>query len=319
MTQTPPPERPPSSRRPLNSDDLIGILVAFTSIGAIFFWSITRDNKWFDFSIPEKAAAPQPSPFPLVNNSPAPSPAITASPAPAPAPSEIAPVEQPAARTVPLPVPVPAQPASPAPSPSPTSAPGFSDVPSNYWAAPFLEELARRNVIARYQDGTFQPDKPISRAEFARMVQQAFDRPQQRQASQFSDVPSGFWAADAINRSVQMGFMNGYPNNVFRPDQVIPKFQALIALATGLGLAAPQNPTQTLGVYQDANQLPSYASSKVAAATSAGIVVNHPDLAQLKPNQDITRADAAALIYQALVYSGKAEKINSPYIVPNQP
>ena len=319
MTQTPPPERPPSSRRPLTSDDLIGILVAFASIGAIFFWAITRDNQWFDFSIPEKATAPQPSPSPLASNSPAPSPAITASPTPAPAPSAIAPVEQPAARTVPVPVPVPAQPASPAPSPAPATAPDFSDVPSNYWAAPFLEELARRKVIARYPDGTFQPDKPISRAEFARMVQLAFDRPPQRQSSQFSDIPSGFWAADAINRSVQMGFMNGYPNKVFRPNQVIPKFQALIALATGLGLAVPQNPSQTLGVYQDASQLPQYASGKVAAATSAGIVVNHPDRAQLNPNQDITRADAAALIYQALVYSGKAQKINSPYIVPNQP
>ncbi len=129
-------------------------------------------------------------------------------------------------------------------------------MPSNYWATPFLEELARRNVIERYPDGTFKPDKPITRAEFASMVNKAFDQPKQREAVRFNDIPTGFWATDAIDKAMQMGFMNGYPGGMFRPNQVIPKYQAVIALATGLGLQPPQNSAQVLKVYQDAEQLP---------------------------------------------------------------
>ncbi|MGA7935727.1 MAG: S-layer homology domain-containing protein, partial [Kovacikia sp.] len=188
MTQSPPPEQSPSPRRPLTSDDLIGILVAFASMGAIFFWAISRDSSGFNFSILKKAVVPQPtaSPSPLVGSSPAPSPTITAAPVRPTVPRAIAPVEQPLtqsapvpssspvqsasqhapvpvpaeqspAQPVPIPVPVPVQPASPPKSAVPPKATEFSDVPSGYWATPFLEELARRNVIGRYQDGTFQP------------------------------------------------------------------------------------------------------------------------------------------------------------------
>jgi hypothetical protein len=311
VTQLPPPERPPSHRRPLNSDDWIGILVAFASIGGIFFWAISRDNQGFNFSIPEQATTqPTSSPVPWVDSSPATRPTMTAPPR-STNPGVIAPVD-PSPRVAPVPVPVPIQPASP-------QVAGFSDVSSNYWATPFLEELARQGVIQRYPDGTFQPDKSITRAEFADMLDRAFDQPQQRGTMQFSDVPTGFWATTAIDQAVQMGFMNGYPGNVFRPEQVIPKYQALIALATGLSLQTPQNPTQTLVYYQDANQLPSYTTVKVAAATNAGLVVNYPELTRLQPNQDMTRAEAAALIYQALVHTGKVSKVNSVYIVSPQP
>jgi hypothetical protein len=295
---------------------LIGILVAFASIGAIFFWAISRNNQGFNFFTPEQATSPHPifSPPPSVSSSPAPSPAPTASPT-----SPVAPVAQPSSQTAPIPGPVPVQPASPRNGAASPKVTAFADVPSSYWAAPFLVELAQRGVIERYPDGTFKPDKPITRAEFASLVNKAFNQPSQRGSIQFRDIPAGYWATDAIDKAIQMGFMNGYPGNVFRPDQVIPKYQAVITLATGLGLQPPQNSAQVLNVYQDSNQLPQYATDKIAAATNAGLVVNYPDRALLKPNQDITRAEAAALIYQALAYSGKVSKINSAYIVPPQP
>jgi len=321
VTQSLPPERPPSQRRPLNFDDLVGILVAFASIGTILFWAISRDNRGVNFSILDQASPspPSPSSSPFLDSSPAPSPAITVPPNRPSASETIAPVEHPSPRSAPVPVPVPIQPASPQVSTASPKAAEFSDVPSNYWATPFLEELARRNVVERYPDGTFKPDKPITRAEFASMVNKAFDQPKQREALRFNDIPAGFWAADAIDKATQMGFMNGYPGGVFRPNQVIPKYQALITLATGLGLQSPQNSAQVLKVYQDSEQLPSYSTDKLAAATKAGLVVNHPDRERLNPNQDITRAEAAALIYQALAHSGKVSKVDSAYIVLPQP
>ena len=61
--------------------------------------------------------------------------------------------------------------------------------------------------------------------------------------------------------------------------------------------------------YLDADKIPQYAVDDVAAATRAGIVVNHPNLRLLNPNQPATRGEIAALIYQALVSQGRATPI----------
>lgn len=112
--------------------------------------------------------------------------------------------------------------------------------------------------------------------------------------------------------------MRGYPGNVFRPQQEISKLQALVALNSGLNLPAPAAPNQVLQVYQDAAQIPKYATNAVAAATQAGIVVNHPNRQQLNPNILITRAEATALIHQAMAKAGKVEEISTPYVVKPQ-
>ena len=157
----------------------------------------------------------------------------------------------------------------------------------------------------------------MTRAEFATMLQKAFEnQPKLRQTLSFKDLPDNYWARSAIDETFQTGFLNGYPDNSFLPNQEIPKVQALTALANGLKLKNAGSSSEVLKAYQDAPQIPAYAVDKVAAATEAGLVVNYPDRSKLNPSQVITRADAAALIYQALVNAGKAEKLPSNYIVP---
>lgn len=58
--------------------------------------------------------------------------------------------------------PVLAQVTTPTPAPAPaTTAPSFADVPADYWALPFIQALAARNVIVGYPDGTYKPDQPV--------------------------------------------------------------------------------------------------------------------------------------------------------------
>ncbi len=191
----------------------------------------------------------------------------------------------------------------------------FSDVSSDYWAAQFIQQLSQRGVIAGFPDGTFRPEEPVTRAQFAAMIDKAFQKAQQRQAINFTDVPSNYWASSAIQEAYAISFLSGYPGNRFEPNQAIPREQVLVSLANGLGYTPGGNTKSTLQYFNDASNIASYARSPIAAATEKQIVVNYPDVKFLKPTANATRAQVAAFIYQALVSSNQASAINSPYVV----
>ena len=323
MTASPPPPDP-SSRRPLGFDDFVGILVAFLVLGGVFFWSIGRKTSGFDiFNALTPATQPAASPaIDLFNqNQESPTPPVSPAPAvvvPAPGVDPLAATPTPqAGALVPNPI------ASPTVTPTanlPDAEPTFSDVPPSYWAYPFIEALAKRDIVRGFADRTFRPDQPVNRAEFAALIESAFENaPQQRDPLDFNDVPQGFWGIPAINRAYSSGFMEGYPGNVFRPGQEIPRVQAIASLTRGLGLNPSGDVNATVQRFQDANQIPNWATDKVAAATGSRLVVNHPDPNALEPNRPTTRAEAAALIYQALAQRQAVEPIESQFIVEPQP
>jgi hypothetical protein len=191
----------------------------------------------------------------------------------------------------------------------------FPDVPSSYWASGFIQALVNRGVIAGFPDGSFRPEEPVTRAQFAAIVSKAFNRQPVRQPVQFTDVPAGFWATNAIQAAYTTGFLAGYPGNAFRPSENIPRAQVLVSLANGLNYAATGTADSVLVAYNDAANIPDYARPSIAAATQKQIVVNYPDVRTLNPNQTATRAEVAAFVYQALVSAGQVSAINSPYIV----
>ncbi|MEB3282768.1 MAG: S-layer homology domain-containing protein [Lyngbya sp.] len=210
-----------------------------------------------------------------------------------------------------------AQPDTATPTPVPLV---LSDVPEGFWAKEFIEYTTQEDIIIPYANGTFKPDQPITRAEFAAQIENAFV-PEENKSGQpsYQDVEQNYWAEQAIVDVTKTGFMTGYPGEIFRPNEVVPRVQVLVALASGLNLKPPKNPQETLQkAFQDADQIPQWAVEKIAAATQAGLVVNHPKTNTLNPNQPATRAEVSAMIYQALVESNKAEPISSDYIVKPQ-
>ncbi|HHP7243368.1 MAG TPA: S-layer homology domain-containing protein [Elainellaceae cyanobacterium] len=191
----------------------------------------------------------------------------------------------------------------------------FADVPNGFWARPFIQELVQRNAVTGYPDGGFSPEQSVTRAQFAAMVQSAFDIEAVESAEPFQDVPSDFWASGAIASVANEGFLSGYAGNEFRPSQDMTRANVLVALASGLGLETNTSPDEILQTFTDADQIPEYAREAIAAATEAGLVVNYPNVNQLNPTQSATRADVAAMIYQALVINDQAEPFASEFIV----
>lgn len=195
------------------------------------------------------------------------------------------------------------------------SDPEFSDVAEDAWVKPFVVELSQEDVIQGYPNGEFRPERSVTRAEFAAMIESAFGNYITPDIFGYTDIPDEFWAEDAIAEATAEGFLTGFPNNEYRPEQRLRRVNALVAIVNGLNLGNSAPVEEVLQVYVDADQIPGYARAAVAAATEAGLVVNYPYPNQLNPMASATRGDVAAFIYQALAEIGEVEEVNSQFIV----
>ncbi|MGB3267667.1 MAG: S-layer homology domain-containing protein [Microcoleus sp.] len=337
--------QPPSGERnPLGFDELIAILVAFGTMGTIFFWATSKNPNQFgmrNWQFPAVFSAPAADPasptllIPAPSSPDLPPPAPAKVPAPAttliPSPRQttgIAPLgpilpaippqgaivvvpQTPIARETPPPILTKPK----APKPTTVGPVKFSDIPDKYWARPFIVALVDRQIFTDFTDNKFRPDEPMTRAELARLIERMSDKEQTRKPINFEDVKDKNPAASAIDGSVQKGFLKGYPNNEFRPAKDVPRVEVIVALASGLNLKKEGNSSKILQVYTDRKKVPKWAVDKVAAATKAGIVVNHPEPKLLQPNKTATRAEVAAMIYQAMVKKGKLPAKSSKYVI----
>ena len=189
----------------------------------------------------------------------------------------------------------------------------FADIASNYWAQDFIAELVRLDIISGFPDGTFRPNEPVTRAQFAAMIRKAFEKTKIRNVS-IRDVSSRHWAYNAIEEACETGFLTVNSANNFNPKQNLSRLEVLLALTQGLNYSVNGSATNILQFYNDASAIPVNVRPLVAAATQRGIVVNYPNVELLNPNQIATRAEVAAFLYQALVSTGETVAISSPYV-----
>lgn len=196
------------------------------------------------------------------------------------------------------------------------ASPNFTDLAPNHWAKGFIDPLVQKGWLSGFRDGTFRPDSPMTRAQFAALLVGAFDPQATRPAVKFRDVADDFWGAAVIQQAYRAQFISGFPDLTFDPNYPLTKLQALLALVSGLKMQAvsPAN-LRSLQYYTDQSDIPRYAKGAIATATQLGLVFNHPNLAALRPNRATTRAEVSAMVYQSLVLSGKMPAIPSPHQV----
>lgn len=324
----------PRARRTLEPDELLAIVLAFLGMGSILWWGLTRSQSLVNDQGLLSRRAEEPSSLTQAEpegvgddfeprtfepgDRPRQAPAAGAAGLPGFGPEDQRSSAVPRESTSGI----AAAPAG-VPSDSPTEVADttqpidISDVPTTHWAYPFIKPMFDGGYLPDFPESGFQPDQTLTRAELAALLSQAFgDAPREGSVRTFSDVPSTYWASPAIDNAVSQGFMNGYPEGDFRPDQAVPRYEVLVSLAAGLGLADPTAPDQALQAFVDLSPLPAWARAKVAAAAENGLVVNYPSRDQLQPAQAATRAEIVAMIHQALVSRGELPAVESEYAVP---
>ena len=106
-----------------------------------------------------------------------------------------------------------------------TQSNSLSDVSRGQWFNHAISTLSSMGIVKGNPDGTFDPDAPITRAEFAAIAAR-FDDKNTNITSNFSDIAS-HWAKDEIGVAANKGWINGYPDSTFRPDQYITRAEAM--------------------------------------------------------------------------------------------
>ena len=137
---------------------------------------------------------------------------------------------------------------------------------SGHWAEKFITELARRNIVEGYEDGSFRPDRTISRAELMVLLahHQQLDLAEMPVTTVFTDENSiPWWALQEVLAAQQAGLINGYPDGSFGPDQAVTRQELSLIFANW---------------------------------QADGMVNNLFPGETLQPNRLITRAEAAAII-----------------------
>jgi hypothetical protein len=114
----------------------------------------------------------------------------------------------------------------------------FSDVPKGYWAANYIGYMQQFGIITGYSDGSFRPDAPVTRAEFATIASR-FEKLTEGSKS-FTDVPDTYWAARYINFAATRGWVTGYSDGTFKPENPISRAEVAAVTCRLLERSADQ-------------------------------------------------------------------------------
>ena len=114
----------------------------------------------------------------------------------------------------------------------------FNDVAKDCWAANYIGYMQQFGIVTGYEDGSFRPDAPVTRAEFAAIASR-FEKLTQGSAS-FTDVPDTHWAVKYINFAATRGWVTGYEDGSFKPEHSITRAEVAAVTCRLLERSADQ-------------------------------------------------------------------------------
>jgi hypothetical protein len=176
-----------------------------------------------------------------------------------------------------------------------------------HWAQGNIELLANKLVIDGVTDTTFEPERNITRAEFAALVVRSLGLDQAAGSSSFTDVAAGDWFAGVVGAATKAKIIDGYEDMTFRPNQPIKREELAAMVVRALNYAGAK-PTVTadrqaelLAKFTDSSSIV-WAQSEIATAIEAGIIDGMTDTT-IAPGNQATRAQSATMLKRLLTKS----------------
>jgi len=170
----------------------------------------------------------------------------------------------------------------------------FADA-EGHWASRYISAALQKRIIGGYEDGTFRPDNPITRAEMA-VVFTGFGIPDIRVAADFPDATPGRWYSGYVNGVYAMGVMSGDGHN-FNPDATTTREEAIVTASRILGLFDGGGAVD-LDEYGDSADISFWAEAHFRNLIAGGVLAGYPE-GDLRPKNEISRAEFIKLISAA--------------------
>jgi len=173
----------------------------------------------------------------------------------------------------------------------------FRDIRA-HWGKDAIEVLAAKNVVAGFEDGTYRPDAPVTRAQFVKLLVGALGwEASAPTAAAFADVGKTHWAYDVVHAAAQAGWVKG-DGDAFRPDEPVTREQMSVMLVRAIGSNAAAAGAAELSRFADEASISAWAQADVAAAVRLGLLAGSDG--KFLPQKTTTRAEAATVLYRAL-------------------
>ncbi len=186
----------------------------------------------------------------------------------------------------------------------------FTDVASTYWAYPSIIELADHGIISGFPNGAFRPEGAITRAEFAKIIDLAFDLPASTTTgSSFSDIDYTYWAFKYIEAAKSSGVITGLPNKTFQADRRITRAEIAKMVISAGKFKINKSGTAFIDTADN------WAHDYIMTARNLGIIGGYANNT-FDPSRSATRAEAAKIIANSLiaVLGTKADNPDIPSI-----
>lgn len=177
----------------------------------------------------------------------------------------------------------------------PVLAASIADVSQNYWASKEINIVVDNNIMS-LSGNRFNPEGNMTRVEFVNALLKVLSDENLNVtiSNKFKDVQSSNPNYENILRSQQLGLVYGYPDGTFKPNNTVlrSEAQSVISHIT----KDMDADTSVLNQFKDAAAIPAWAKKVYAKTINYGIYVNYPDSRELRPNDNLSRAEAAVLL-----------------------
>ncbi len=182
----------------------------------------------------------------------------------------------------------------------------YTDMDESHWCYQSIKFLTEIGVLVGYPDGTYKPDIPVSRAEFASMVIKSLGQENTTvsQPIDYADIEPDFWGYNIIQKAVYFDLIPNGRGTDFRPYDPVTRAEATTIAVNAITTSQiSEQRAQNLvsKSYEDYTQLPAWFLVSAAKAELLDLNVVAPGHeGKLEPNRPMNRAEVAALLYKMM-------------------
>ncbi|WP_079478031.1 C40 family peptidase [Halobacillus salinus] len=166
----------------------------------------------------------------------------------------------------------------------------YHDVPSGHWAASYIEKMSKDSIINGYQGDVFKPDNNVTRGQVAKMMSVALGL-NTTNNNQFNDI-AGHWSAKYVNAMANKGYLTGYDDGSFKPEQAMSRQEIAVVFERAFNLS---------GSGANFKDVPSdhWSADEIEAMAANDITTGYGDNT-FRPTNNTKRSEFSAFLYRAL-------------------